>query len=465
MRVPFKYKIIIGIFFVELFFLSFIIIYNYGSIQNFTKELISNNIKTNKVLLKEMVKTPVMIYDLATLDNMLEKYAQLQNVDSIKIYDARKKLISSFNEEVDMTARDELHRYVEFKLIDDGITIGYIEMLFDLNDIYLQIDENTKNIIIIAIIEILLSIFISYLIGRKLSEHLTTLDEAVKNITISNTSIKPLNIDSKDEFEDLANSFNIMQTRIQNEVEKNTQQHIQLLEQSRLASMGEMIGNIAHQWRQPLSVISSGATGLKLQKEFDTLSDEQFFQTCEMINTNAQYLSRTIDDFKNFIKNDRQKVRFKLSDAFNTLFKLVEGSVIRHDLTLVKNIGKDIELEGYPNELIQCFMNIFNNSKDALSTSDNIHKFIFIDAYVEENRVFIVFRDNAGGIEKDILPHVFEPYFTTKHQSQGTGLGLSMTYNLVIEGMKGDISAKNAEFVYNNRDYYGAQFTIVLSKD
>ncbi|MGA1933593.1 ATP-binding protein [Arcobacter sp. YIC-464] len=460
MRIAFKYKIIIGIFIVELFFLSFIILYNYTSIQTFTKELVNKNIKTNEFLLKEMIKTPIIMYDLATLDNILEKFADLQNVNNVKIYDANNKLISKFKEQINPNI--EFYKHVQFNIVEDDIKVGFAEVTFDLSEIYSQIDEHTKDIILIALIEIILSILISYLVGRKLSEHLTTLDNAVKNITISNTDIKKLDINSKDEFEDLANSFNIMQTRIQAEVEKNTKQHLLLLEQSRLASMGEMIGNIAHQWRQPLSIISSGATAIKLQKEFETLSDEELLRTCEMININAQYLSSTIDDFKEFVKNDRIKVNFKLEDAFNSFFKLIEGTVVHYEINLIKQIDSSIEMEGYPNELIQCFMNIFNNSKDAFKEISVIDKFVFVETFIKNDKVHIIFKDNAGGIPKDILPHVFEPYFTTKHKSQGTGIGLSMSYNLITVGMNGSISVENTEYIYDKIECRGACFEIIV---
>ena len=117
-----------------------------------------------------------------------------------------------------------------------------------------------------------------------------------------------------------------LEERVKEEVEKNRKKELQIIHQYRLAQMGEMIGNIAHQWRQPLSVISTGSTGMKLQKEFGTLCDEDFFKTCDAINNNAQYLSRTIDDFKNFIKGNRKRSKFNLSDVLNSFLHLVDSS-------------------------------------------------------------------------------------------------------------------------------------------
>ena len=247
------------------------------------------------------------------------------------------------------------------------------------------------------------------------------------------------------------------------EVEEQLKQQEEIIEeQSRLSAMGEMIGNIAHQWRQPLSIISSGATGMLMQKQFGALEDEQFIKTCNIINDNAQYLSKTIDDFRNFIKNERKFAKFNLKENIEYFLNLVEPSFKRHNIIKILDLDDSIIIEGYPNELTQCFMNIFNNSKDALKNSAHQEKLFYISVIKEDKNIVIKFKDNAGGIPSEVLPHIFEPYFTTKHQTQGTGLGLSMTYQLITEGMKGSIVANNVTFNHKGHFYEGAEFTITL---
>ena len=235
-----------------------------------------------------------------------------------------------------------------------------------------------------------------------------------------------------------------------------------LFEQSKMASMGEMIGNIAHQWRQPLSIISTGATGLKVQKEFDNLTDEFFFSTCDLIDENAQYLSKTIDDFRDFIKGDRIKSNFNLKSKVDSFLHLINPSIKSNDINLIININIDVDIDGYPNELIQCLINIFNNAKDALIDSNIEDKYIFIDAISTDKNLIITIKDNAKGIPNDILNKIFEPYFTTKHQSKGTGLGLHMTYNLIVNGMNGDIVASNVKYIYDDKQFEGAEFKITI---
>ncbi len=238
--------------------------------------------------------------------------------------------------------------------------------------------------------------------------------------------------------------------------------HKQLLEAERLASMGEMIGNIAHQWRQPLSVISTAATGMKLKKEYGLLDDEEFNKMCNSIDKNTQYLSKTIEDFTKFIKGDRKKSIFRIKNTIESLSHLINATVEANNINLVVDIQSGIEINGYENELIQCFINIFNNAKDILNENNIKEKFVFINTRVKDKELIIKIKDNGDGIPENILSKIFEPYFTTKHQSQGTGLGLHMSYTLIVEGMHGTIRAINKEYNYEDKLYKGAEFTITL---
>ena len=266
----------------------------------------------------------------------------------------------------------------------------------------------------------------------------------------------------KEKTNELNSLNNTLEQKVIYEIEKNKTIQKKLFQSEKLASMGDMIGNIAHQWRQPLSVISTASSGMLLQKEYDTLTDDQFIDFCNIINKNTQYLSKTIDDFRNFIKGDRTKIKFDLNSNINSFLNLVDTSRKTHNINIILDLKEDIKIDGYENELIQCFINIFNNSKDILNENNIDNKFIFISAIREKNKVSIKIKDNGGGIPDEVLPRIFEPYFTTKHQSQGTGLGLNMTYKLIVDGMNGTIEAINEEYEYNNKCYRGAQFIIIL---
>ena len=263
----------------------------------------------------------------------------------------------------------------------------------------------------------------------------------------------------KEELKELNKKLEI---KIKQEVKKSDNIEAKLFEAERLASMGEMIGNIAHQWRQPLSVISTGATGIIFQHEIGIISEKKIIDTCTSINNNAQYLSKTIDDFSNFIKGENTKKEFNLENEIHSFLQLIEGSSKNNNIKIILDLQKDISINSYENELTQCFMNIYNNAKDALVENIEVYRYIFIKTKIENNNVIIEVKDNANGIEKDIMPKIFDPYFTTKHQSKGTGLGLHMTYNLIVNGMGGKIEVSNTIFEYENNKYKGAMFTITL---
>lgn len=237
-----------------------------------------------------------------------------------------------------------------------------------------------------------------------------------------------------------------------------------LHQQSKMAAMGEMIGNIAHQWRQPLSTITTASSGMVLQKEMGVLTDEFFFEASKKINTSAQYLSQTIDDFRNFFTPNKEKTKFLLNDTLSTTLDLISAQFTAKDIHIIKNI-ENIELDSYENELIQALINILNNAKDELvkKPSDE-EKYIFIDIFRnEKNEVNIIIKDNAGGIPNEYIDKIFEPYFSTKHKSQGTGIGLYMTEEIITKHLQGQIFVENKEFTYEGKEYIGAQFTIVLN--
>ncbi|MEA3498819.1 MAG: ATP-binding protein [Campylobacterota bacterium] len=341
------------------------------------------------------------------------------------------------------------------------------------------IDQTFIYILFIIIFIIFISTIFTIIFSFQLTYPISLLVDTIKKISKGDL-FKKIDIVTNDETSILVNSFNKMikkqkslhdqvihlnenlESRIKEEVKKNRQKDKLIFEQSKLASMGEMIGNIAHQWRQPLTVISSGATGLKLQKEHDVLTDEEFYDTCDAIDNNSQYLSKTIDDFKNFIKGDRKKRIFNLKTDIDSFLHLIEGSIKNNHINIILDLQETIQIEGYENELIQCLINLFNNSKDALKDVKYDEKLLFITTFIRNNSVYIIIKDNGGGIEKKVLTKIFEPYFTTKHQSKGTGLGLHMTHNFIVDSMGGTIDAHNTKYNYQGKGYIGAEFVIKL---
>ena len=278
-------------------------------------------------------------------------------------------------------------------------------------------------------------------------------------------TLKKLNSKLKITIEEKTQKLNEINKNLESLVEQKSQELLQkeniLNHQSKMAAMGEMIENIAHQWRQPLSVISTVATGAKLKKELGLLKDDDFYETMNIINNSSQHLSNTIDDFRNFFNNDKEVVLFNIDIPIEKVLYLISTKLKNRNITVIKNC-KEIFVTGLENEFIQVILNIINNAMDAFENKKNNHKFIFIDAYKEKNNVLIKIKDNAGGIEKNIIDRVFEPYFTTKHKSQGTGIGLYMSLEIIKKHMNGNLTVCNKNYTYKNIEYSGAEFIIEI---
>ena len=249
-----------------------------------------------------------------------------------------------------------------------------------------------------------------------------------------------------------------MNKNLEEMVEKKTGELIQkeniLNQQSKMAAMGEMIENIAHQWRQPLSVITTVASSLKLKKEYGVLNDSEYEEELSHIIETANYLSNTIDDFRYYFSPDRDKNLFNTKSLINRCIKIANMDFLNKHIKIVKNI-EELTVYSYENELLQVIMNILNNAKDELIKIENKeNRFIFIDVYKNQNSLIIKIKDSAGGIKKEIIDDIFEPFISSKEHS-GMGVGLNIAKKIVDE-QDGIIKAYNEDL--------GAVFEVRLKK-
>ena len=265
--------------------------------------------------------------------------------------------------------------------------------------------------------------------------------------------------------EEKTKELRYLNENLQITIDKKTKELLEkeaiLNQQAKMAAMGEMIENIAHQWRQPLSVISTISSSLKIKREMNMLDDKEFYEALQSINRTSQHLSNTIDDFRNFFSPNKEINKFYISELIKKSKDLIKSRFDKFNIKVIENID-DIEILSYQNELFQVILNLFSNSIDVLSSSQIENKIIYIKIYHDENNLYIEFLDNGGGIKDEFINRVFEPYFTTKHKSQGIGIGLYMSLQIVTKHLNGEISVKNDTFIENNTAYFGAKFTILL---
>ncbi|SFV67042.1 Putative two-component sensor histidine kinase [hydrothermal vent metagenome] len=237
-------------------------------------------------------------------------------------------------------------------------------------------------------------------------------------------------------------------TRLELERKKCIQQERLLQQQAKMASMGEMIGNIAHQWRQPLNALSSLTVLLGIKYRTNKgLTESDMLQFKVKSNYIIQNMSKTIDDFKNFFSPNKSKERFCIRDAINEIEIFIKNSYLEYNIELVNRVNENIEIVGYKSELEQVFLNILNNSKDAFIEQGRkiLKPTVTIDVTLLEDIIRIEIVDNAGGIEDEIIDRIFEPYFSTKFESNGTGIGLYMSKMIIEESMGGKLLLENRD--------------------
>ena len=217
----------------------------------------------------------------------------------------------------------------------------------------------------------------------------------------------------------------------------------QLFQQSKMAEMGEMIGNIAHQWRQPLSVINTIVAIMKEKNLKDVLEQDDVAKKLHRIENSISYMSETIEDFMHYYKPDKEKEKFSLRKAVAKSLEVVRASFESSKIEVHVTGDHSLDIYGYRNEYIQVIVSILSNAKDILNQRQVIAPKIEIEFYHEENDVLLFIQDNGGGIPEDIIQKVFDPYFTSKHQSQGTGLGLYISKMIIEQSMGGSLEVNN----------------------
>ena len=339
-----------------------------------------------------------------------------------------------------------------------------------LNWIIFIIDESEslddKVLIMIAwtvLFVVIIIIFILALSDRFVKRILNPLEKLVLKMETFANSLHAQKLEGDDSeyvfFKKLYNSFNTLQEkiikreeeldllnktlekRVKEEVEKNRQKDQQLINQSRLAQMGEMLSMIAHQWRQPLSAISSLSGKISIQARLKKLDHQTALELSDKISLYTQHLSSTIEDFRNFFKEDKEKRETTYNEIIDEVLTILEVSIRDKNIELVKDLKSDKKFFTYHNEIKQVVLNLVKNAEDVLMERNIKNPKIIIRT---EGNVLMV-EDNAGGISKDIMDKIFDPYFSTKKKKDGTGLGLYMSKIIINEHCGGKLTAENSD--------------------
>lgn len=300
---------------------------------------------------------------------------------------------------------------------------------------------------IVSIVILTLMIHLSI---QPLKELTKTLSSYIPGVKIN---IAPM--EGKNEVAIINNATIEMLNKVEEELQKRIKSEKELSHKSRLESMGEMIDNIAHQWRQPLMNLNAIFLNLDRTYELGKLDDAYLEKTIQESTDLTAHMSQTIEDFRSFFRKDNEKEVVNLNDTLTYSLNLI-SSIIK-DVTVCFDRGNEIFLSIYKNELIQVIISILTNAVDILEQRQIQNKKIFLSVAESPERITIIIEDNGGGIADEHIDRIFEPYYSTKHQFGGSGLGLYICNMIIEEHMDGSISVDNTPL--------GAQFIITLKKE
>ena len=259
-----------------------------------------------------------------------------------------------------------------------------------------------------------------------------------------------------DEFLELEHNNKELEKRVKEEVAKNREKDKLMFQQAKLASLGEMLGNIAHQWRQPLMEINSLFLPIEGKIFLDMpLDKEEILETINKLNHITKYMSNTIDDFRDFFATDKEKIRFQLLEQINSTINIISGGLKTHNIKLDIIIQKNPEMIGYKNDYSQVLINIISNAKDVLIQRKIKNPYIKISIFEENENIVTTVEDNAGGIKVNPIEKIFDPFFTYEKVG-GSGIGLFMSKLIIEKNMSGKLSVKNSA--------EGAFFKIIIPK-
>ncbi len=237
---------------------------------------------------------------------------------------------------------------------------------------------------------------------------------------------------------------------------KQKEQERLMAQQAKMAEMGDMIGAIAHQWRQPLNSINAAAIKLRLLDDLERLDSAGIKDTTLFIEEQSNKMSETINDFLNFFKPSREKEHFYLEKVINNINKMLGVQLLNRNIRFSWEVENNLEIYGFKNELEHVLLNIVTNARDAFEGKNLPNQSIFIQAAQDEKSIFISVQDTAGGIQDAIIEKIFNPYFTTKATDKGTGIGLYMAKSIIERSFEGKIEARNFG--------EGARFDITLKR-
>ena len=367
------------------------------------------------------------------------------------------------------------------QLVFWGDPVGIMHIGLSQHPLDKAVAENQRSLLIIEALLILFGLIISVVVARRVAtpiQQLTTRLALLKTDSLRNSdSLQQFESQLQDleladipantwESHQLVNAFQHLQNQLLLQIQliqesamdlqtsheelkqaydELQQMQQQLVQSTKMASMGEMLAMIAHQWRQPLATINMIASSIKLEQQLGNATTEGTLEKLKKIQDTTSFLSRTINDFRDFFRPDRQRAFVQLNELVQRTMEIIGLSLQKQDIELVKEFGELPPLELFPNEVQQALINLFKNAEEALEESGPDKKRLIVRTYVQQDKQILEVQDNAGGIPEDVVDQIFFPYFSTKNKLNGTGLGLYMSRMIIEDHLGGKLTVVNKD--------------------
>ena len=455
------------IFFWSIFFLFILGIYLFST--GYLKEILQES-ENEKVQLLVTTLKPLLSMNLSfeqteETDRLLETIYKTENIQKVllhtKIYS---KELSKKQSEKSMHLQT-----CSTTLLDplSGLQIGTLTLKYSNKKLQLIEEKIQRGMMTLFVFALLLFMFFYLLIKKELNilNYISkTLDTYAKDQVLTPIKIE----NSTSEIQTIAHVANTMMQKISSnikelqsfnkhlehkvdqKVKKLHEQEQMMIHQSRQAAMGEMLESIAHQWRQPLNIIGLASSNLELENSLGIQNQESFQEKIAIISDNINYMSNTIDDFRDFLNPNREESLFHPAQTLKEVLKIVQAQLKNNAIEFFIDRDDEILFHGVENEFKQVLFVLINNSKDAIKSQQEKGQMqqngqIHIEFRQEGSENILIFCDNGGGIKEDIIHSIFYPYFTTKFAASGTGIGLYIVKNIITTRMKGEINVHNTK--------------------
>ena len=508
--------IFLGIFFVLIIFSYQAAVLQKESILDNIKSKAENMgksitlVSTDAMIINDEIKILEFVYDFVQVNKDIKKLiVDSNNANKLIIkqnhWELKDESVNnvitptlqnkSTNISYSLDFKEDVFKY-SYPVYLSSVHWGWLHFELSLSEYNDKLNNMYKQFLFLAVIIALTMILISYVIAKMISKPIITLEDISQEIYNGNLSRRVM-IKSNDEIGKLSITFNKMidnleksqielkkshnelehrvkmrtdeleskskqlaelnnnlEKIVQDEILKRQKQEQLLIQQSKLASMGEMIGNIAHQWRQPLNALSLVIQNIQLSYMMDELDDKFIEKSVNKANLLTATMSKTIDDFRNFFKANKEVTKFSLDTSVRNAITLIGSTLNHNNINIEYKPNGEINVIGFPNEFSQVILNIITNSKDAIVDNKIDEGKVSIEIKSNETHGLIIIKDNAGGIPLNLIEKVFDPYFTTKEEGKGTGIGLYMSKIIIEKNMNGKLYVDNI--------VHGAVFTVIV---